>query len=146
MKSAMNDRRLLTDIFHDFDLTARGPAGRIDIVTQHPERRPDTLAVRDPDSRFKPAVGLGELILSEQSRRCVFASSVIRPRESFLERLDYQQATVAIRVCIAARIGLQFVVTPTVAANIKPPLFRIHPRAPRAIEIATPHQFPHPRI
>ena len=84
MKSAMNDRRLFTDVFHDVDLAAVGPVGSIDVVTQHPKCRPDTLAVRDLNSRLKPSVCLAELILSEQSCGSVVANYLVRPGERFL--------------------------------------------------------------
>src|SRR5437016_9948661 len=122
MKSAMNDRRLLTDVLHDVDLAAIGPVRSVDVVTQHPKCRPNTLAVGNLNPRLKPSVGLAELILSKQSCRSVVATYAIRPGQGFLDRLDHQQATGAIRVCSAARVGFELVVTPAVAANIKGPL------------------------
>src|SRR5260370_31046834 len=84
MKSAMNDRRFLTNVFHDVDLAAGGPAGGTHVVTQHPKCRPKTLAVRDPNARLEPSIGLTELILSEQSCRSVIASYVVSPGEGLL--------------------------------------------------------------
>src|SRR5229473_306875 len=92
MKRAVHDRRFLADIFHDVDLAASGPADGTDVVTQHPECRPETLAVGNFNSRLKPSVGLSELILSEQSGRSVVASYAVGPGKGFLERFDYQQA------------------------------------------------------
>src|SRR5437660_10782285 len=78
MKSAMNNRRLLADIFHDVDLTAVGPMNSIDIVAQHPECRPDALAKRNLDPRFETAIGLAELGLREQSGRGIVATNFVR--------------------------------------------------------------------
>lgn len=119
MQSAVSDRRFLTDIFHDVDLAAVRPASGVDVVTQHPKCRPDPLAVRDLDSRVKPSVGLAELVLSEQSCRTVIAGYVVRPGKGFFERFNYQPAILDIRVCSAARVGFQFVVTPAVAADVE---------------------------
>src|SRR5207249_6633995 len=98
MKSAMNDRRLFTDVFHDVDLAAVGPMDSIEVVTQHPKCRPNSLPVRDLNSRLKPSVRLAELILGEQSCGSVVANYLVRPGEIFLERLDYEQATIEMGV------------------------------------------------
>jgi hypothetical protein len=119
MQSAVSDRGFPTDSFHDVDLAAVRPASSVDVVTQHPKCWPDTLAVRDLDSGFKPSVGLAELVLCEQSCGSVVAGDFVRPRKGFLERFDYQPTILDIRVCCAAGIGFQFVVTPAVTADIK---------------------------
>src|SRR3989442_12321433 len=146
MKSAVNDRRFLSNIFHDVDLAAVRPASSTNIVTQHPERRPDALAVRDFDSRFKPSVGLAEFILGKQSCRSVVASYVIRAGESFLNCFDYELATVLIRVYGSTRIVLKFVVAPAVAADIKGQFAGINRRAIGAVELVAPNQAPYRRI
>ena len=89
---------------------------------------------------------MSELILSEQSGRSVVASYAVGPGEGFLERFDYQQAAFDVRVDCAVRISLEFIVTPTVSANIKGPLARINRRAAGTIELVTPRQAPHRRI
>src|SRR6185503_19124945 len=122
MNSAMNDRRLPPDIFHDVELAAVRPVGSIDVVAQHPKCGPDTLAVGDLNTRFKTSVGLTELILGEQSCRSVVAGNAVGPGQGFLERFDYQHATFEVRVCRPARIGLELVVTPTITADIIGPL------------------------
>src|SRR5260370_23072489 len=145
MKRAVHDRRFLANMFHDGDLDASGQAAGTDVVAQHPECRPDTLAVGDLNSCLKPSVGLSELILSEQSGRSVVASYAVGPGKGFLERFDYQQTAFDMRVDCAVGISLEFVVTPTVSANIKGPLARIDRRAAGTIELVTPHQAPHRR-
>src|SRR2546429_1225973 len=112
MKSAMNCRRLFSNVFHDVDLAAVGPVSCIDVVTQHPKRRPNALARGDLNSRFKPPVSLGELVLGEQSCRSIVASYAVRPFEGLPERFDYQHATVAIRICSPTGVGFEFVVAP----------------------------------
>src|SRR2546430_2148857 len=146
MKSAMNNRRLLADIFHDVDLATVGPVRGIDIRTQQPKCRPDALAIRNPDSCLKPSIGLAEFILSEQPGRSVVATNFVRAGESFLYRIDDQRTILKVRVCCAARVGFEFVVAPTVAAKIKGPLGRISRRSVGAIELVAPHQRPPCRI
>src|SRR5258706_9996721 len=146
MKSAVNDRRFLTDVFHDVDLAASGPSRGADVVAQHPKRRPDALAVGNLYSRLKTSVGLAELIPGQQSRRSVITSEAVGTGKSFFERLDCQHSAFEIRVCRAARIRLEFAVTPAVAAKIKGPLACINRRAVRTIELVTPHQAPNCRI
>src|SRR5689334_8210702 len=119
MKSAMNYRRLLADVLHNVDLAAVGPMNSIDVITQHPECRPDALAKRNLDSCFEAAIGLAELVLREHSGRGVGASYVVSAGKSFFYRFDDQRTVFKMRVCSAARIGFEFVVTPTLPANIK---------------------------
>src|SRR5579863_5761317 len=69
MHRCMYGSRLAADIFHDVDLAARRPTAGLVIVSQHPERRPDTLAVRDPDARFHQPVSKRKRALGLQPRR-----------------------------------------------------------------------------
>src|SRR5947207_6247362 len=125
MKRAMDCGRLSSDVFHDVDLTAIRPANALDVITQHPEGRPDALSIRDLNPRFKTAEGLAEFVFCKQPRRSKAAANVVRPLESFFEYCDYQQAISEMRVGGAARVSLEFVVAPTLAANIEGPLARI---------------------
>src|SRR5205823_9637640 len=84
VKSSMNDRWFLADVLHDVDLAAVGPAGRPNIVTQHPKCRPDPLAIRNLNSRLETSVGLAELVPGEQSCRSIVASNVVRASQRFL--------------------------------------------------------------
>src|ERR1041385_1966957 len=142
----MDHRRLLADIFHDVDLTAVGPMDSIDIVAQHPECRPDALAKRNLNPRFETAIGLAELAPGEQSGRGVVTSSVVSASESFLDRLNDQRSILNVRVCCSARIGLELVIAPAVAAKIKRQLCRINRRSSRAIELVAPHESPPCRL
>src|SRR2546430_15606656 len=98
MKSAMNNRRLLADIFHDVDLATVGPVRGIDVRTQQPKCRPDALAIWNPDSCLKPSIGLAEFVFCKKSGRSIVAFNSVGPGESFLERLDDEEASFLIRV------------------------------------------------
>src|SRR5690349_8798601 len=119
MKRSVDHRRFPADILHDVDLAAVGPVNGIDVVAQQPECRPDALAIRDLDSGFETAIGLAELVLGEQSGRGVVASYLVSAGKLFLDRFDDERTVFHMCVCCATRIGLKFVVTPTLPANIK---------------------------
>src|SRR5438067_604983 len=126
MKRSMDHRRFPADIFHDVDLAAVGPMNSIDIVAQHPERRPDALAKRNLDPGFDTAIGLAELVLRQQPGGSIVATNLVSAGKSFLDRIDDQRAVLTVRVCWAARIGFEFVVAPTLTTKIKGPLGRIN--------------------
>ena len=126
MDRAVNNRRFAADIFHDIDLTTGGPSRCADVVAQHPKSRPDSLTIRNLDTCFKPSVGLREFIPGEQSRRSIVAPYIVRPGKSFFQCLDHQRAVLKNGVGGATRVGLEFVVPPTVAADVKGPLGRIN--------------------
>src|SRR6266852_6108552 len=60
VKRAMHGAGLLADVLHDVDLAALGPSDGRDVVPQHPESGPHSLACGNLDARFKAAVGLAE--------------------------------------------------------------------------------------
>src|SRR5229473_6275281 len=60
MQRAVNDARLLADIFHDVDFTALGPADGADVIAKHPEGGPHSLPCGYFYAGFEPAVGLAE--------------------------------------------------------------------------------------
>src|SRR5437763_11987052 len=102
----MDHGRFPADIFHDVDLTTVGPMNLIDIVAQHPKRRPDALAVGNLNSRFEAAIGLAEFILRDQPCRCVVASYVVWSGKCFLNWFDYEFAGYPIRIFILVCVGL----------------------------------------
>ena len=122
MKSAINNRRLLADIFHDVDLATVGPVRGRDVRTQQPKCRPDALAIWNPDSCLKPPIGLAEFILSDEPRRSVVAGDAVGPGKRLLYRFNDQRPAIEMRIGCAARVGFEFVVTPTLPAKIKGPL------------------------
>src|SRR5260370_2353692 len=122
MHGAMNDRRLLADIFHNVNLAAQGPSHRADIVTQHPESRPQTLAVGDFDSSFKAPIGLPKRSLRFQPCRSVITRNTIGSRKGFVKRLDNQIAVLQSYILHATGVGLQLIVAPAFPSNIVGPL------------------------
>src|ERR1044071_7562261 len=99
MKRSVDHRRFPADIFHDVDLAAVGPVSRIDIVTQHPECRPDALAKRNLDSRFETTKRLAEFVLRQQSGRRVVASYIVGAGKSLLDRSDDEGTVFQMCVC-----------------------------------------------
>src|SRR5258708_33351619 len=59
MRGSVIDGRIVVEgaeILHDVHLAAGGPGDRPDVLAQHPESGPDTLAERKFDSGLNPAV------------------------------------------------------------------------------------------
>ena len=110
---AVNDVGLFADIFHDVDLAALRPADGVDVVAEHPERRPDALALRDFDAGFEAAESLREEPLSFQARGSVFAGDVITAFVIFFARGDDEIAVFDVRVLGAVGVGLEFVDCPS---------------------------------
>src|SRR5436190_1897904 len=131
MERAVNNRRLAADILHDVDLAAVGPPGGTDVVAQHPKRRPYALAVGNLQACFKSTVGLRELVSRQQPRGSVIPSYVVTAGISFFQRLYNQRAILDDGIRGAIRVGLKFVVTPAVTADVESPLCRVDCRAIR---------------
>src|SRR2546423_15008887 len=68
---AVHDRRLAADVLHDIDLARLRPTDSVDVVAEHPERRPQTLPARNTDARLEAAVRLGEEPFGLDPRRGV---------------------------------------------------------------------------
>jgi len=47
----------VTNVFHNVDFVASGPADSIDVIAQHPESRPNTLAIRHAHASFHITIG-----------------------------------------------------------------------------------------
>src|SRR6185437_15808629 len=56
MHGTVHPAGLLADVFHDVDLAAPGPPGGGDVVTEHPECRPEPLSARDLNPCLHAAV------------------------------------------------------------------------------------------
>src|ERR1700691_2777460 len=125
----MYNSRLFADVLHDVDLTAFGPASRGNIVTQHPKRRPHSLARRNLDAGFEPSVGLREPTLSLEPGRCIFPRNVIVAFVTLLARDDNEIPVLDVRVFSSIRIGLEFLIAPAPAAQFVSPLGRVGKRA-----------------
>src|SRR5262245_57979979 len=126
MKRAMNGRRFSADVLHDVDLATVGPMNRVDIFTQHPKCRPDTLAKGNLDSRFEPTVLLTELLFGEQPGRSIVPRYLVGTSESFFHYCDNQRAILDVGVDSTTGVSLEFVVAPAVAAYVKRPSGRVN--------------------
>ena len=126
-------RRFLADVLHDVDLAVVGPPNGPVVVAHHPERRPDSLSLRDLDSRFDLSVLRIELVFRGELRGGVGAWAVpAGVAQSVVLRGDGQVAVAGqCRVLPGIGVVLQFVVTPawgavvSEAADVVPPLARI---------------------
>src|SRR5439155_5132076 len=76
VNGAVHRLRLAADVLHDVDLAGARPTDGVDVVAEHPERRPDPLAARDPDARLEAAECLVELPLCLEARRGVRTRAV----------------------------------------------------------------------
>src|SRR6266496_3209299 len=125
MDSAVHDRRLATDVLHNVDLAAGGPASRCNVVTEHPECRPDSLPIGDLDSRFEPAVGLGESSQGLQPRGCVLAGDAVGSGIVFGDGANHQHAVLDRSIRRPRCVGFEFLVAPAATAGIVGPFRRV---------------------
>ena len=131
----MNHALIKTNVFHNVDFATAGPASRRNIFTQHPEGGPRTNAFREFGHRFKPAIGPGYLLLSQQpSGRVVF--TLIRFFSGFNDKFTVFKAGV---FGASRGVVLKLIITPAVAANVIPPPCRIGQASP--VELISPNQF-----
>lgn len=139
MHGAVDQRRLAADVLQDVDFAAGRPPGGADVVAEHPERRPDTLAFGDLDARLEAAIGPARLALGQQARRGVHLAA-----QRFLARGDHQIAVAVERgVLRAVGVVLELGVAPAVVvAEIEPPLGRIDGGAVGPLELVAPDQPP----
>src|SRR4051794_38053755 len=115
MDGTMHGGRLFSDVLHDVDFTRGRPAGRGEAIAEHPECRPDSLAVGDVDPGLDAAV-------SEAFQSLAFdpAGRVAAPG---LYGFDDQVAiAVLIHVVRAVGIVFEFRVAPSVGAEIISPI------------------------
>src|SRR3954471_20754796 len=61
MNSAVHEGRFLADILHDVDLATLGPADFGDVVSEHPERGPNSLAAGNLDVGLEASIFLRKL-------------------------------------------------------------------------------------
>src|ERR1051325_1592283 len=133
---AVPGRGLLSDVLHDVDLAAPGPADPPDVEAQHPERGPQPLSSRNLNARLDAAEPQSPQTLGLEARRRVRAVA-----ERLLPRLDYQIAV--LEVCILDPIGivLELGISPATASRVPCP-FRGVERG--AVELIVPHELPRP--
>src|SRR4029077_19727742 len=130
------------DIFHDVDFAAGRPANGIDVVTEHPERGPDSLAFWDLETRLETPVGLGEVSSSLKPSRGVVSSNPVGARECFLKYRNDEIAIFLEGILGTVGVVLEFVVAPAVAASFENPFARVGCGAVRTGEIVAPSQCP----
>src|SRR5215471_4140586 len=139
----MIDRGFPADVFHNVDLTASRPARSVDIVAKHPECRPDPLAERYFYPGFNAAVFLLEFAFRQQPGRRVVATDSVLTSEGLVDYLyDQVAAPIQISILSAAGVGLEFVVSPAIAADIVTPLSRIRLGPCWPIELIGPGKYP----
>src|SRR6185369_5635527 len=142
MNGSVNDRGLPADVFHNVDLAAGGPVGGVDVISQHPKRRPKTLTKGNPEARFEPSVLSCEFAFGSQTRRSVIACHVVNAGIPFLNGFNDQGSLRLIGVVNAVRVVLQFLISPSVPANLRGPPGRIDRRVVSRVEFVTPNQTP----
>src|SRR5712692_8797432 len=103
MQRAVNDARLLADIFHDVDFAALGPADGADVIAKHPEGGPHSLPRGYFDAGFEAAVGLAEEALSLEAGRCVIAGDAVAAGIRLSLRGDDEISALQLRVLRAIR-------------------------------------------
>jgi hypothetical protein len=137
---AVDGGGLFADVLHDVDFAALGPADRIDVVAEHPERGPDALAVRDFDAGLEAAESLRVEPLRFEASGRVFASDVVGAFVIFFACGDDEIAVFDVGVFRTICVGLEFVVTPATAAEVVSPFFRVGSGTVRAVEFVGPDQ------
>ena len=142
MQRPMHRGRLATDVLHHVDLAVVRPPARVDVDAHHPERRPEALPARNPDSRLEAAVRLREATERLQPRRRVVARDAVRSRELLGARRDDQRAAFDARVLGAIGVGLELLVAPAAAAQLVDPARRIGAAAVSAVELVAPRKLP----
>src|SRR3954466_3965958 len=138
----MHHPRFFANVFHDVDLAACRPALLPNVVAQHPERRPDSLSVRNFDARFKPSILLRELALRLQPARRVITGDSVSPAVFFLKGLNDKISALLNYVLRAAGVILEFLISPSVTARFCYPLRGIDRRTIRTVELVAPHKLP----
>ena len=100
------------DGFDDVDFAAAGPSDFVEVLAEHPERRPDSLADRERDSGFYSAVLERKLAFGEHACGSVFLPFVV-----FFLRTDMQNSVLDVGVLFAACVVFPFVVAPAACAR-----------------------------
>src|SRR3989442_5704 len=134
MHRAVHPARLLADVLHDVDLTARGPADRGAVVAQHPEGGPQALPARDLNPCFHAPVAPRAQPLGLES-----GGRVVTISERLTASLDDEVAACDARVFGAVGVELELRVAPAAAPGLADPFSRIEGRA---VELVVPHELP----
>lgn len=109
---------VLASDLHDVDLSAMRPPNGADRGAQHPERRPDALALGRLDSGFDPGVDaeISTILRFEASR------GELAPAQALPASFDYQHSILYARVLRAIGVILQLIVAEPAVAQIVGPI------------------------
>ena len=106
------DNALVVDGFDDIDFPAGGPTHFIDVFSEHPEGRPNSLTYGERDAGLDCAVGECELALGNHARRSVAGAFII-----FLVGADVEDAVLHVGVFFAPGVVFLLVVAPAATAR-----------------------------
>src|SRR5215472_10008492 len=140
--AAMHLVGLLADVLHDVDLAAGGPADGIDVVTEHPERGPDSLPGRNLDASLEAPVGLREVGGGLQAGRGVAAGDTVGAGVVLLEHVDDEVSILLNGILGACRVVLELVVSPAIAAALERPFGRVRRGAVATGKLGAPGKGP----
>ena len=99
------------DGFDDVNFAAGGPSDSVEVFTEHPECRPDSLACRECDARFYRAVLERKFAFGEHACGGVLLTFVV-----FFLGADVQDAVLDIGVFLAVCVVFPFVIAPAACA------------------------------
>src|SRR5688572_19595884 len=120
MDSSMDTIRFLPDVFHDVNFARARPACLIEIFTEHSEGGPDPLSVWELHTCFDASISPCMQPLSLDARGRIWAST----KCCFLFTcFDHQHSILDTYIFRSICIGLPFLIPPTIAANVKGPVF-----------------------
>lgn len=138
VQRAVNGAWLFTDIFHDVDFAALGPADGGHVLAHHPESGPDSLPFWNFDTSFEATVSLGEAALRFEAGGGVIAGYAVGAGVDFLYGGDDQIALFDVGVFGAVGVVFEFVVTPAASADAVGPLGGVGERAVGSGEFVAP--------
>src|SRR5688572_18407388 len=120
--------------FHNVNFAGCRPAILIKVISEHPERGPDSLTIRELDSRLDPPILPGMETLRLEPCRGIGA-----PAAEFLAGFDHQHSIFHAYIFGAIRIVLPLLVTPAMTSEIERPVFKIYFRS---LEFILPYKIP----
>src|SRR5687767_11521788 len=121
MDSSVDTIRFLSDVFHNVNFARARPALAAYIFTEHPEGRPDPLSVWKFHPRFNATILSCLQPLTLNPRRGIWATTKCC---FLLTGFDHQHSILDTYIFRPIGISLPFLITPTVATDIKGPVFQ----------------------
>lgn len=139
MNCSMDHGRFFSDIFHDIDFPASGPMHFVDVVTHHPEGRPDALTARKFYSRLELSVRGSKTFSRCQSGRSKCPINVVGSGILLLDGFDNERTVCLKSIVVAVGVILKFAITPTPSPDFSSPFAFIDSCA---VEFIVPDQLP----